>query len=199
MSILVAVLLGMAALSVFAMPAVPTVLAQDFVARQRSLAAHSIIALYDRITDSTRVTVPLGESARRFGLGSKVWAYAYVAFRGRRLPEPASDVVLAFESWTPARGGWAFAHAEALEVRSGRLRLADVPAAEYVKRRVRLFDSGRREALSFRVPLTELAALAEHPGLILKVGRATVRLDQRRMARVRALVDRMRPAAVESR
>ena len=61
----------------------------------------------------------------------------------------------------------------------------------YVKRPVHLFDRGRGEELSFHIEPDELAALAGEPELVLKAGSATVRLDERRMARLRALVKQM--------
>jgi hypothetical protein len=169
-------------------PAVPSALAQDFRSRVRVDNSYAVSRLYDRVTDSTRVAVALSSSARPFGLGSTVWLMAAFNFPGRQLQAPPPFVVLWLESWTPARGGWAFAHPHELRVQTGKTRLATIPAAGYVKRPVHLFDHGRGEELSFHIEPDELAALAGEPELVLQAGSATVRLDVRRMARLRALV-----------
>jgi hypothetical protein len=172
-------------------PAVPSVLAQDFRNRVRADNSYAVSRLYDRVTDSTRVGVALSSSPRPFGLGSTVWLMATFNFPGRQLQAPPPFVVLWLESWTPARGGWAFAHPRDLRVERGKTRLATIPAIGYVKRPVHLFDRGRSEELSFHIEADELAALAAESELVLKAGSATVRLDERRMARLRALVRQM--------
>jgi hypothetical protein len=171
--------------------AVPVVLAQDFRNRVRADHSYGVSRLYDRVTDSTRVAVALSASSRPFGLGSIVWLMAAFTFPGRQLQGPPPFVMLSLDSWTPARGGWAFAHPHELRVQTGKTRLTTIPAAGYVKRPVHLFDRGRREELSFHVEPDELVALAGEPELVLKAGSATVRLDERRMARLRALVKQM--------
>lgn len=171
--------------------AVPTVLAQDFRSRVRADNSYALSRLYDRVTDSTRVAAGLSSSARPFGLGSTVWLMAAFTFPGRQLQAPPAFVVLSLEGWTPARGGWAFAHPRALRVETGKTRLATIPAAGYVKRPVHLFDRGRREELSFCIEPEEFATLARQPELVMRAGSATVRLDRRRMERLRALVKEM--------
>lgn len=172
-------------------PAVPAVQAQDFRNRGRVDNAHALSRIYDRVTDSTRVAAALSSSSRPFGLGSTVWLLAAFTYPGRQLQGRPAFVVLSLESWTPARGGWAFAHPRELRVQTGKTRLATIPAAGYVKRPVHLFDGGRREELSFRIEPEEFAALARQPELVMKAGSATVRLDKRRMERLRALVKEM--------
>jgi GGDEF domain-containing protein len=49
----------------------------------------------------------------------------------------------------------------------------------------------RREELSFRVEPEEFATLARQTELVMKARSATVRLDKRRMERLRALVSQM--------
>ena len=177
----------------------PSVWAQDFHNRVRADNSFAVSRLYDRVTDSTRVAVALSSSARPFGLGSTVWLMAAFNYPGRQLQAPPPFVVLSLESWTPARGGWAFAHPHELRVQTGKTRLATIPAAGYVKRPVHLFDRGRGEELSFHIEPDELAALAGEPELVLKAGSATVRLDARRMARLRALVKQMTVAGEGAR
>ncbi|MEP7227153.1 MAG: hypothetical protein ABI785_07315 [Gemmatimonadales bacterium] len=172
-------------------PALPIVLAQDFRDHARAEGSYLVTRLYDRVTDSTRVSASLSSSARPFGLGSRVWLVASFTFPGRRLLVPPEFAVLSLESWTPARGGWAFAHPRELRVEAGKARIATIPAAGYVKRPVHLFDGGRREELSFRIKADELTTLVGEPELVLKAGGATVRLDGRRMTRLRALVKAM--------
>ena len=185
---------GLAALGELTPPAAPSVLAQDFRADQRSGASYQVTTLYDRVTDSTRVMVSLPSGARPFGLGSRVWLDAHFTFQGRQLLAVPDFVVLTLESWTPSRGGWAFAHPTKLRVESGNGLRLEISAAEYVKRPVRLFDSGRREALSFWIPIEEFTAMSEAPGLSLRAGNARIRFDARRMAAMRDVVHRMTPS-----
>lgn len=179
---------SLGAISALAPELVPTILAQDFRNRVRAENSYAVSRLYDRVTDSTRVAAALSSSSRPFGLGSRVWLVAAFTFPGRQLQAPPVFVVLSLESWTPAWGGWAFAHPRELRVEAGKTRLATIPAAGHVKRPVYLFDRGRREELSFRIEPEEFAALARQPELMLRAGSATVRLDKRRMERLRALV-----------
>ena len=185
-------LAGMGAIGELAPAAVPAVLAQDFRNHGRADESYSVSRLYDRVTDSTRISATLSPASRPFGLGSMVWLSASFTFSGRQLPAHPEFVMLSLESWTPNRGGWAFAHPRVLRVETGKARLATIPAAEYVKRRVYLFDAGRREELSFRVTPGELAAIARESELVLRAGSATVRLDERHTARLRALVRAIR-------
>ena len=170
--------------------AVPTVLAQDFRNRVRD-DSYAVSRLSDRVTDSTRVAAASSSSSRPFGLGSTVWLLAVFTFPGRQLQAPPAFVELSLEGWTPARGGWAFAHPRVLRVQTGKTHLMTIPAAGYVKRPVYLFDRWRREELSFRIAPEEFATLAREPELVMKAGSATVRLDKRRMERLRALVKEM--------
>lgn len=190
-TVMTAALASLGVVGQLASTAVPTVLAQDFRSRVRADNSYAVSRVYDRITDSTRVAAALSSSSRPFRLGSTAWLLASFAFQGRQLQSPPAFVVLSLESWTPVRGGWAFAHPRDLRVESGKTRLATIPAAEYVKRPVHLFDGGRREELSFRIEPEEFAALARQPELKLRAGSATMRLDQRGMERFRALVREM--------
>lgn len=167
----------------------PPVAAQDFRDRGRGDDSNPVSRLYDRVTGTTRVAVSLSPSSRPFGRGSTAWLLAAFSFPGHRLLVPPAFVELSLESWTPSRGGWAFARPRALRVEAARKRLATIPASEYVKRRASLFDRGRREALAFHIPAEQLAILARQPELVLKAGGASIQLDTRRMAKLRAFVE----------
>jgi hypothetical protein len=184
---------GLAALGALTPPATPSVLAQDFPAHPRGRASYQVTALYDRVTDSTRVMVSLPTRTRPFGLGSRVWLDAHFTFPGRRLLAAPEFVILTLESWTPSRGGWAFAHPAELRVVSKNGLRLEIAAAEYVKRPVHLFDSGRREALSFRIPVEAFVAMSEALGLSLRAGNARIRFDAQRMTPIRDLVRQMTP------
>ena len=172
-------------------PVVPTALAQDFRDHVRADHSDMVSRVYDRVTDSTLVAAALSSTSRPFGLGSTAWLLASFSFPGRRLLAPPAFAELSLESWTQSRGGWAFAHPRELRVEAGKTRLATIPASEYVKRPVYVFDRGRREELAFRIRAEQLAALAGQPELVLKAGGATIRLDTRRMAKLRAFVGEM--------
>lgn len=170
-------------------PAIPAAFAQDF--RTRAQASYSVSRIYDRVTDSTRVSAALGSTSRPFRLGSRAWLSISFTVPGKQLQAAPAFVVLAVESWTPPRGGWAFARPRELKVEAGKTRLATIAAEEYVKGRVHLLDSGRREELSFRISAEELAVLAQEPELVWKAGSAVIRMDRERMARLRAVVTEM--------
>ena len=173
--------------------------AQSFQAGRASAAAYQVSTLYDRLTDSTRVSVALNGSSRPFGLGSRVWLDVSFTHSGPRLMVPPEAVVLTLESFTPARGGWAFARPQRLRLVSGKSVKLEVPAAQYEKLPVGLFDAGRREMLSFRIATGELIAMAAEPELELKAGNARMRLRARAMEMLRDVTGRLKPANVEAR
>lgn len=178
-------------------PAAALASAQSLLADRRSV--YNVTTIYDRLTDSTRVTVGLKGSSRPFGLGSRVWLHLSFTHRGVRLTAPPEAVVLTLESFTPARGGWAFAHPQKLRVRSGKNDKLEVPAAQYAKLRVGLFDAGRREELSFRIPTEQFTALAAEPEIEFKAGNASIRFRDRRMEMLWEVVRRMTPSGPEVR
>jgi hypothetical protein len=175
-----------------AVPVAGPAVAQGFGPRSRAASAYQLVVIHDRGTDSSRVTAAFTASSKPFGLGSRAWLDLSFTFAGVRLIAAPSFVVLTIESWTPARGGWAFAHPESLHVRSGDSIRLDVPAAGYVKRRVHLFDSGRREALWFDILSTDFARLAGAPELTFKAGNARFRVRQR-MEMLQEIIRRMTP------
>ncbi len=155
---------------------------------------YQVSSLYDRETDSTRVTFTVLGSSRPFGLKSRAWMDLSFTYPGRRLTSPPQVVLLTLQSFTPSRGGWAFARPQELRIACAdeeKLRLAP---ALYEKLPVHLFDPGRREVLSFRIPAREIVAMAGEELLSVKVGRAEVRFRERRMAMLRDLVAAMTPS-----
>lgn len=166
---------------------------QDY-RQDHSSAEYQVTTTYDRVTDSTHVSAVLLPRSRAFGLGSWVSVDAAITFAGRQPTGEVGPVVLTFESFTPSRGGWAFARPQRLKVGSGKAVQLEIPPAEYVKHHVNVFDAGRRESLSFRIPGEQFTALAAEPELRLKAGKASVRLGDRRMAVLRELVQRLRPS-----
>jgi hypothetical protein len=166
---------------------------------QRSAERHRLLQLYDRVTDSSRVVATIATTSRRFGLGSRVAVDVSYTYPGRDLTVSPEWVIITMESFTPARGGWAFARPRALKVRSdGALKL-QVPPAEYRKQPVRLFDAGRRELLSFRISPAEFLALVSETELSLEVGGASIRLKRGRMEILRGLAGRLKPVVETGR
>jgi hypothetical protein len=178
-------------------PAAAVASAERFQVDRKSV--YEVTRTYDRLTDSTRVTVVLNGSSRPFGLGSRVWLDLSFAYRGVRLTAPPESVVLTLESLTPVRGGWAFAHPQKLRVRSEKKDKLEIPAAQYAKLRAGLFDRGRREVLSFRIPAEQFAALASEPEIEFKAGKASIRFRDRRMEMLREVIRRMTPSGTEMR
>jgi hypothetical protein len=82
---------------------------------------------------------------------------------------------------------------------SGERVKLELPAAEYEKLRVGLFDAGRREMLSFRIRTGEFVAMAAEPELELRAGKARMRLRGRAMAMLRDVARRLKPANAEAR
>jgi hypothetical protein len=145
------------------------------------------------------VVATIATTSRRFGLGSRVAVDVSYTYPGRDLTVSPEWVIITMESFTPARGGWAFARPRALKVRSdGALKL-QVPPAEYRKQPVRLFDAGRRELLSFRISPAEFLALVSETELSLEVGGASIRLKRGRMEILRGLAGRLKPVVEAGR
>ena len=180
------------------LPLLATVPAQSqthFAQRDKS-RGYQVSTIYDKDTDSTRVTFTVLGSSRPFGLKSRAWMDLSFTYPGRRMTTPPHVVFLTLESFTPSRGGWAFAGPQKLRIACAdgeKLRLAP---ARYEKLPVHLFDSGRREVLSFRIPALEIVALAGEELLNVEAGRAKMRFRERRMTMLRDLVATMTPSRV---
>jgi hypothetical protein len=175
-----------------ALPMSSVVAAQGFGPRRAIANTYRVVVVHDRLTDTTRVTASFTASSKPFGLDSRAWLDLSFTFAGVRLIAAPPFVVLTIESWTPARGGWAFGHPESLHVQSSDSFRLDVPAAGYVKHRVHLFDSGRREVLWFEIPSREFTRLVAAPELIFRAGRARFRVRER-MEMLRTVLSHMTP------
>lgn len=183
----------------FVVPAATAAWAQSFRADRAVTPAYEVTTIYDRITDSTRVAVALKGSSRPFGPRSRVWLDVSFTYPGRRLMALPETVVLTLESFTTARGGWAFAKPRDLRVRSGKGLELEIPASQYAKRKVHPYDSGRREMLSFRIPAEQFATMAAEPELEFKAAKASIRFRDRRMEMLREIVRRMTSSGTEVR
>ncbi len=175
-----------------AVPVTDLAAAQGFGPRSTAANEYLVAVVHDRLTDSSRLSASFTRSSKHFGLDSRAWLDLSFSFTGARLVTPPSFLVLTIESWTPARGGWAFAHPESLHVQSGDSVRLEFPAAGYLKRRARLFDTGRREMLRFDIPSSDFARLARAPELTFKAGRAQFRVRER-MEMFREVLRRMTP------
>ena len=181
-----------ASLLQLAVPTISLTAAQGFGPRSAVANTYRMAVVHDRLTDSTRLSASFTASSKPFGLDSRAWLDLSFSFAGVRLLATPAFVVLTIESWTPGRGGWAFAHAQWLHIQSGDSIRLDLPATGYVKRRVHLLDSGRREVLWFDIPSTDFARLAGAPELTVRVGNARIRVRQR-MEMLREVLRRMTP------
>jgi hypothetical protein len=176
----------------FAVPLSNVVATQGFGPRKTAANTYRVAVVHDRLTDSTRVSASFTGSSKPFGLDSRAWLDLSFTFSGARLVTPPSAVVLTIESWTPGRGGWAFAHPEWLHIRSGDSIRLELPAAGYLKRRVHLFDAGREEVLWFDIPASDFVRLAAAPELLFTAGRVRFRVRDR-MEMLREVLRRMTP------
>jgi hypothetical protein len=177
----------------FATPMLSPAGAQGFPIRSRAGSNNRVVTVYDRLTDSTRLSASIPARSKPFGLNSRASVDLSFGVRGARPNTPPAFVVLTIESWTPARGGWAFAHPQKLLIESGDSLRLEVPPAGYLKRRVHLLDTGRREMLWFNIASSDLRRLAGTPALFLKSGNARFEVRERGMEVVRELVGRMPP------
>ena len=168
--------------------------AQGFHRMSTAASSYQVVVLYDRLTDSTRVTASFIASSRRFGLDSRAWLDLSFSFGGAQLTTAPGIVVLTIEAWTPSRGGWAFAHRQQLRVRSGDTLLLETAAAGYRKHPVQVFDPGRRDGLWFEIPVAQFAKLAASQTLVFEAGNARFRVGAQRMEMLRELVRRMTPS-----
>jgi hypothetical protein len=173
-------------------PMISLTAAQGFGPRSAVASTYRIAVVHDRLTDSTRLSASFTASSQPFGLDSRAWLDLSFSFAGVRLIAAPAFVALTIESWTPGRGGWAFAHPQSLHIESGDSIRLDVPATGYAKRRVHLFDSGRQDVLWFDIPSADFTRLAEAPELIFRVGNARIRAHQR-MEMLREVLRRMTP------
>ena len=173
-------------------PTISLTAAQGFGPRSAAASTYRVAVVHDRLTDSTRLNASFVASSKPFGLDSRAWLDLSFSFAGVRLTAAPAFVVLTIETWTPSRGGWAFAHPKPLHVESGDSIRLEVPATGYLKRKVHLLDSGRREALWFNIPSTDFIRLAGAPELIFSAGNARIRVRQR-MEMFREVLRRMTP------
>ena len=173
-------------------PTISLTAAQGFGPRSAAASTYRVVVVHDHLIDSTRLSASFTASSQPFGLDSRAWLDLSFGFAGVRLIATPAFVVLTIESWTPGRGGWAFAHPQSLHIQSGDSIRLDVPATGYMKRRVHLLDSGRQEVLWFDIPSTDFTRLAEAPELILSVGNAQIRV-RKRMEMLREVLRRMTP------
>jgi hypothetical protein len=175
-----------------AVPMSSLVALQGFGPRRTAANTYRVAVVHDRLTDSTRVSASFTATSKPFGLDSRAWLDLSFTFPGARLVTPPPAVVLTIESWTPGRGGWAFAHPEWLRIESGDSIRLEFPAAGYLKRRVHLFDTGRQEVLWFDIPSSDFTRLAGAPELLLTAGRARFRVRER-MEMLHEVLRRMTP------
>jgi hypothetical protein len=176
-----------------AMPAARLAAVQGFGPRSRTASEYEVTVIHDRVVDSTRVTGFFTGSSRTFGLDSRAWLGLAFSYLGDRLTARPAFVTLTIAAWTPARGGWAFAHPEPLQVRSGDTLGLEVAPAGYVKLPVHMLDSGRREELWFDIPSKGFDRLARAPDLVFSAGRARFRVRER-MEMLRQVLGQMTPS-----
>jgi hypothetical protein len=112
-----------------AFPTSSVLAVQGFGPRRMVANTYRVVVVHDRLTDTTRVSASFTASSKPFGLNSRAWLDLSFTFPGTRHVIPPSAVVLTIESWTPGRGGWAFAHPEWLRVESGDSIRLEIPAA----------------------------------------------------------------------
>ena len=154
---------------------------------------YQIISLYDRVTDSTRISAVLltGVTWFKSGGGARVWLTASFSFPGRRLAAAPDSVELSFDSFTQEGGGWAFSQKRPLRVEVGNSVRLEVPPTVYQRLGRSLLDRGRREVMSFRIPVHQFINLADEPEIVLHTGRARFELSSHAMEMLRDLIRRM--------
>ena len=117
--------------------------AQDFRDHWPHEYVYHVMPLYDRVTDSTRLSALLLTGVGWFGSGSRVWLTVSFAFPGRLQVEQPEWVDIALDSFTREGGKWAFSRPRELRVEVAKSRRLKVPASGYVRLGKGLTDRGR--------------------------------------------------------
>ena len=164
--------------------------AQDFRDHWQHEYVYHVVPLYDRVTDSTRVSAMLLTAVGWFGSGSRVWLTASFAFPGRLQVEPPEWVDIALDSFTSEGGKWAFSRPRELRVEVANSVRLRVPARGYVRLGKGLTDRGRRELLSFRIPARDFIDWGDELEIIIRAGRAQFVLSSHAIEMVRDLIHR---------
>ena len=167
--------------------------AQDFRHHWQHEYVYHVVPLYDRVTDSTRVSAMLLTGVGWFGSGSRVWLTVSFAFPGRLQIEQPEWVDVSLDSFTREGGKWAFSRSRSRELRvevANSVRLK-VPARGYVRRDKGPTDRGRRELLSFRIPAREFIEWKDELEITIRAGPAQFVLSSHAMEMVRDLIHRM--------
>jgi hypothetical protein len=170
-----------------------TVHGQGHFSKRDERRGYQVTTIYDRQTDSTRVTYTVSGASRPFGLKSRVWIDLAFVYPGRRLTSFPEAVTVTLVSFTPSRGGWAFARPHTLRIACADGEKVRVLPMRYERLPVHLFDPGRREALSFRLSVPDLLRLEGEELLDLKAGQATIRFREKRMAMLSDLIAQLTP------
>lgn len=109
----------------------------------------------------------------------------------RHYPGCAVEAKPPFDSFTQEGGGWAFSQKRPLRVEVGNSVRLEVPPTVYQRLGRSLLDRGRREVMSFRIPVHQFINPADEPEIVLHTGRARFELSSHAMEMLRDLIRRM--------
>ena len=158
-----------------------------------SINDYQLSAVYDRVANRTRVTVvPAQHYQPAFDKPTMSFAVS-ISYLGRPSAAAPDSVELDFITFTPPRAGWPLAHPHSLRIILDDSVRSEFPAAEYQRMSVGLFDRGRSEMSSYRIPSPAFLQLAGSSRVTLKVGRFTIKLDQQGFEGLRVLAARLSP------
>jgi hypothetical protein len=148
---------------------------------------YQLTSVHDRIAHSTRVSVQSFQRSEHIADGSFVRFTVAVTYPGHAFAATHDSVELEFVGSSPLRRGWAIGRpAQLLAVLGDSVPLA-FPSVEYRRTPTHLGDSRRIDVLLFRIASIDLMALASSDQVSLRVGRFTIKLDERGLEPLRAL------------
>ena len=158
---------------------------------ERKSRDYRVFTVYDRVANTTRLTVVPVRRGRRSLERASVSFSVSVTYPGPELTTVPDSVEFLFMAFAPARSGWALAHPDPLKLTVDDSLQAEIPSTSYRRLPVALTANGRREMIVYRVAVPQVMALAAAPESQLKVGRFTIRLDQYGREGLRALTARL--------
>jgi len=160
----------------------------------RRPSSYQMSAVYDRVNKTTRLTVVPAQNYRPSSDRASVSFAMSITYPGRDLTTAPDSVEFLFTAFAPARSGWALAHPGTLKITVDDSLNATIPSSSYQRLNVQLTARGRTEMIVFRVATPQVMALAAATEGKLKIGRFTIKLEERGLEAVRALAARLAPA-----
>ena len=154
----------------------------------RVVYEYQLSSVHDRIAHRTRVSLQLFQRSGHVADGSFMSFWISATYSGQVLRTVPDSVELEFIGYSPLRRGWAFGHPRSLIVVLDDSVQLEFTSPNYLRTPTHFGDSRRIDALHFRVSTPDLVRLASSVHVVVKVGRYTIKLDQRGLEPIRAFI-----------